>query len=76
MYIYNAGNDSYNYRLPKLTYRMELRRWLNNDPTAFDWSSHFDHVVMKLEEKDKNEARAREVRLREAVKDVAFCDTI
>ena len=54
--------------------REELKKWLNDDPAAFDWSPHFDHVVLKLEGKDENEARAREARLREVVKDVAFCD--
>ena len=56
------------------TNRDELRKWLKNDPVAFDWSPYFDHVVITLEGNDENEARAREVRMRERVKDVAFCD--
>ena len=51
-----------------------LRKWLRKDTTAFDWSPYFDHVVQKLEGKGEKEAREREERVREVVKDVAFCD--
>ena len=51
-----------------------LRKWLRKDATAFDWSPYFDHVVQTLEGKGEQEAREREERLREIVKDVAYCD--
>ena len=54
--------------------REALRKWLRKDSTAFDWSPYFDHVVQKLEGKGEKEAREREERLREVVKDVAYCN--
>ena len=53
--------------------REALRKWLRKDVTAFDWSSYIDHVVQKLEGQGEKEAREREERLREVVKDVAYC---
>jgi len=55
--------------------REALRKWLRKDSTAFDWSPYFDHVVQKLEGKGEKEAREREERVREVVKDVVYCDT-
>ena len=54
--------------------REALKKWLRKDATAFDWSPYFDHVVQKLEGKGEKEAREREERLREVVKDVAYCN--
>ena len=54
--------------------REVLRKWLRRDTNAFDWSPYFDHVVQKLEGKGEREAREREKRLREVVKDVAYCN--
>ena len=54
--------------------RQALEKWLTNDPNAFDWSSYFDYVVQKLEGKSQAKAREREERLREVVKEVAYCD--
>ena len=51
-----------------------LRKWLRRDAEAFDWSPYFDHVVQTLEGKGEEEAREREERLRETVKDVAYCN--
>ena len=51
-----------------------LKKWLRRDPSAFNWSPYFDHVVQKLEGQGEKEAREREERLREIVKDVAYCD--
>ncbi len=51
-----------------------LRKWLEHDPTAFNWSPFFDHVVQKLEGKSEEEAREREERVRQVVKDVVHCD--
>ena len=54
--------------------RDALKRWLENDATAFNWSPFFDHVVTKLEGKSEEMARKREEDLKSVVKDVAFCD--
>ncbi len=54
--------------------REALRRWLRHDPTAFNWSPFFDHVVQKLESKSEEKAREREERVRHVVKDVVHCD--
>ncbi len=54
--------------------REALRKWLGRDPTAFNWSPFFDHVVQKLEGKSEEEAREREERVRQVVKDVVHCD--
>ena len=54
--------------------RESLKAWLNKDPDAFNWSPFFEHVVMKLEGKSKDEAREREFTLRKIVKDVVHCD--
>ena len=56
------------------TNREALSKWLRRDTTAFDWSPYFDHVVQKLEGKGEREAREREERLREVVKEVAYCN--
>ena len=29
--------------------REALKKWLLNEPSAFDWTLHFNHVVQKLE---------------------------
>ena len=54
--------------------RRALWKWLRRDPTAFNWSPFFDHVVQKLEGKVEEEAREREEKLRQVVKDVIHCD--
>ena len=55
--------------------RKALWKWLSRDPTAFDWSPFFDHVVQKLEGKGEGEAREREERVRQVVQDrVVYCD--
>ena len=50
-----------------------LQKWLEKDPTAFNWSPFFGNVVMKLEGKSEKEAREREEVVRRVVK-VAHCD--
>ena len=50
-----------------------LQKWLEKDPTAFNWSPFFDNVVKKLEGKSEKEAREREEVVRRVVK-VAHCD--
>ena len=54
--------------------REAVRKWLRRDPTAFNWSPHFDYVVQTLEGKGEKEAREREEMLRKVVKDVVHCD--
>ena len=53
--------------------RLAIKKWLRNDPDAFDWSPHFDYVVQILEGKEKEEAREREKKLRHIAKAV-WCD--
>ena len=53
-----------------------VRKWLRRDPTAFNWSPHFDHVVQTLEGKGEKEAREREEMLRKVVKGVVHCDAL
>ena len=50
-----------------------LQKWLEKDPTAFNWSPFFDYVVKKLEGKSEKEAREREEVVRRVV-NVAHCD--
>ena len=50
------------------------KKWLRRDPTAFNWSPHFDYVVQTLEGKGEKEAREREEMLRKVVKGVVHCD--
>ena len=56
--------------------REAVRKWLGRDPTAFNWSPHFDYVVQTLEGKGEKEAREREEMLRKLVKGVAHCDAL
>ena len=54
--------------------RNTLRKWLNNEPGAFNWSPHFDYVVKNIEGGGEKEAREREERLRQVGKEVVWCD--
>ena len=54
--------------------RKALKKWLFNEPSAFDWTLYFNHVVQKLEGRSEQEARERKEILRRSVKDVAYCD--
>ena len=54
--------------------REALKKWLFNEPSAFDWTLYFNHVVQKLEGRSEQEARERKEILRRSVKDVAYCD--
>ena len=56
--------------------REAVRKWLRRDPTAFNWSPHFDYVVQTLEGKGEKEAREREEMLRKVVKGVVHCDVL
>ena len=51
-----------------------VRKWLKNDPAAFDWTPHFDYVVQLLEGKGEKEAREREAKLRAVAKGPVHCD--
>ena len=58
--------------------RAALRKWLKRDPTAFDWSPYFNHVVQKLEGPQQPDgeraAREREEKVRQVVKEVVRCN--
>ena len=53
---------------------VELRKWIQDDPSAFNWGSHFEHVVQKLEGKGKDATEEREAEMRKAIKAVVHCD--
>ncbi len=57
------------------TNRDTVRKWLDGDADAFNWSPHFDYVVKTLEGKGEKEAREREQRVRQISK-VVFCDAL
>ena len=53
----------------------ELNRWIQNDPSAFSWGPHFEHVVQKLEGNlGTDAAKERETEMRKTVKAVVHCD--
>ena len=54
--------------------RTAVRRWLDRDPSSFNWSPHFKYIVQTLEGKSLQEAEEREERLRRIVKAVVRCD--
>ena len=54
--------------------RTAVRRWLDKDPSSFNWSPYFKYIVQTLEGKSLQEAEEREERLRRVVKAVVRCD--
>ena len=54
--------------------RSFLRKWLDSDPRAFDWTPHFNFFVEKLEGKEEEAVAESEEQLRAAVKAVVHCD--
>ena len=56
--------------------REAVKKWLQKDPTSFNWSPHFDHVVQIFEGKGEKEAREREETLRHVVKAVVYCNVL
>ena len=59
------------YAKPNL---IALQKWVDKDPTAFDFTPLFEYVVQELEGKEKSEAAKRQDDLRQLVKGVIFCD--
>ena len=51
-----------------------VRQWLNSEPGAFDWSTHFNYIVQELEGEGEREARERQDHVRRLVKAVVHCD--
>ncbi len=41
--------------------RHALRRWVERDPNAYNWSPYFDYIVQTLEGGSEKEARGRDV---------------
>ena len=52
----------------------EIKKWIQNDPSAFNWDSHFEYVVQKLEGKGKDVAEEREAEMRKTIKAVVHCN--
>ena len=53
--------------------REAIQLWLDKDPSGFDWSPYFRHVVQTLECKTKQQVAEREDRMRSLMK-VVSCD--
>ena len=51
-----------------------VRKWLNKDPGAYDWSPYFSYVVQDLEGKGPEEVEKRQNLVRQLVKGVVHCD--
>ena len=54
--------------------RTAVRRWLDRDPSCFNWSPYFKYIVQTLEGKSLQEAGDREECVRRVVKAVVGCD--
>ena len=54
--------------------RTAVRRWLDKDPSSFNWSPHFKYIVQTLEGKSLQEAEKRKECMRRVVKAVVKCD--
>lgn len=54
--------------------RQAARKWLEKDPTAFDWTGYFLYVIQDLEGKSEKEIKEREELIRKVVKAVVPCD--
>ena len=55
-------------------FRSALQKWVDGEPTDYDWSRYFKYVVEDLEGKTEKEAKERETQLRKAIKAVVPCD--
>ncbi len=55
--------------------RIAVKRWLQKDPNAHDWTPYFRHVVQSLEgHREEEEVAARQELVRVATKAVVSCD--
>ena len=54
--------------------RESIKKWLDHDPSAFDWSPYFKHVVQTIEGKSVMEALEREEMMRKVIKAIVDCD--
>ena len=54
--------------------RTAVQRWLDRDPSSFNWSPYFRFVVHTLEGKSVQAAEEREEHVRRVVKAVVRCD--
>ena len=54
--------------------RSALLQWLSKDPNAFDWTHVFEHIVIDLEGKTKEEVPIRAELVRKVIKAVVPCD--
>ena len=49
-------------------------KWLENDPSAYDWSSYFKYIIQDLEGLGAEAVKEREGMIRKVVKAVVECD--
>ena len=54
--------------------RQAVQKWLDRDPSAYDWTSYFHYVIRELEGKGDKEIKEREEQIRKLVKAVVPCD--
>ena len=54
--------------------RDAIQKWLDRDPSAWDWSLYIKHVVQTLQGKGEHEVTEREESLRKAIKAIVPCD--
>lgn len=58
------------------SFRLCLRQWVDEEPTAPDWTMYFQYVVVDLEGKGEEEIQERVTHLRRAIKSVVACDIL
>ena len=51
-----------------------IMKWVNEDPSAWNWLPYIKHIVQDFEGKSEKEALAREKSLRKSIKAVVACD--
>lgn len=56
------------------SYRGFVQKWLDKDPSAYDWSPYFKHVVQTLEGMSEEDSVKRMEELRSKVKAIVPCD--
>ena len=51
-----------------------IKKWLDQDPKAWDWSPYFKHVVETIEGRSESATEEREKDMRKVIKAVVECD--
>ncbi len=56
------------------SYRLSVQKWLDKDPSAYDWSAYFKHIVQTLEKKSDEDTVKRVKETHEKISAVVSCD--